>query len=317
MVCHRCQVEAVKFGINGQGYQRFLCRQRGKTFSDIPARPLDDLRVDPEKAFKVIGMLAEGMGVRACERLARLNRRTVLGILETAGQKCARLLDSRLVNLNLQEVQVDEIYAFVRCLQQNTDPENQIHGEQYTFLAVDKPSKLIAHWFVGKRTKRNAVEFLRGFKRRINARIQLTSDAWNGYRANLGAVFQVFREGVDYGTEMNYFARTPGLGPDRRENPVVLQWVKREVEIGYPDPGKITTAHVERTNLSVRLFNRRFTRKTIGFSKKLRNHKLSVALLVAHFNFCRVHSAHGMTPAMAAGLTDHVWTVEELLSASS
>ena len=149
MTCHRCQIQALKFGFNPQGLQRYRCKQCGKTFSDIPARPLDDLRVDREKAFQVIGLLAEGMGIRACERLTRLNRRTVLGILETAGRKCAQLLDARLVNLHLQEVQIDETYAFVHCLQQNTEAGNQIHGEQYTFLAVDKPSKLIAHWCVG------------------------------------------------------------------------------------------------------------------------------------------------------------------------
>jgi IS1 family transposase len=168
------------------------------------------------------------------------------------------------------------------------------------------PLGAIAHWFVGKRTKENAVEFLRGLKRRINARIQLSSDAWQAYHSYLGAVFQVFRGSIDYGTEMKYFAKTPGLGPDRRENPVVLQWIRRQVKIGHPDPHKITTAHVERTNLSARLFDRRFTRKTLGYSKKLANLKHAVALLVAHFDFCRVHSAHGQTPAMAAGLTDHV-----------
>lgn len=262
-------------------------------------------------------MLAEGMGIRSCERLTGLNRRTILGILETAGQECAHLLDSKLVNLHLQEVQIDEVYAFVHCLQQDTYPEDQIHADQYTFLAVDRPSKLIAHCFVGKRTKQNAVAFLRGLKQRINGRMQLTSDPWTSYHSYLGAVFEVFRESIVYGTEMKYFAKTPGLGPDRRENPVVLQWVKREAKIGCPDPHKITTAHVERTNLSVRLFNRRFTRKTLGYSKKLRNLKHSVALLVAHFNFCRVHSTHSVTPAMAAGLTDHVWIIAELLQAAN
>jgi IS1 family transposase len=198
--------------------------------------------------------------------------------------------------LPLQEVQIDEVYAFVHCLQQNTEPENPIHGDQYTFLAVDRPSKLIAHWFVGKRTKENAVEFLRGLRRCINGRIQLSSDAWQAYHSYLGAVFQVFRESIDYGTEMKYFARTPGLGPDRRENPVVLQWIKREAKIGHPDPYRITTAHVERTNLSVRLFNRRFTRKTLGYSKKLANLKrrrraVGRALQLLPRPFCAPHDA--------------------------
>ena len=164
------------------------------------------------------------------------------------------------------------------------------------------------------RASSSSRDFLRGLKHRLNGKTQLTSDAWKAYHAYVGAVLQVFGQSIDYGTEMKFFAKTPGLGPDRRENPVLLQWIKRETKIGFPDRRKITTAHVERTNLSVRLFNRRFTRKTLGYSKKLANLKHAIALFIAHFNFCRVHSAHGQTPAMAAGLTNHVWPVSELLA---
>jgi transposase-like protein len=124
VTCHRCQVEAVKFGINGQGYQWFLCKQCGKTFSDIPERPLDDLRVDPEKAYQAISLLCEGMGIRACERLTRLNRRTVLGILETAGQKCARLLDSTIRNITATQIETDELWAFVACKEDRNKTRN-------------------------------------------------------------------------------------------------------------------------------------------------------------------------------------------------
>jgi transposase-like protein/IS1 family transposase len=316
MTCHRCQTEAFKFGIQN-GFQRYRCKTCGKTFSDIPARPLDDLRVDFEKACQVVHLLCEGMGVRAVERLTQLNRRTVLGILETAGRKCARLLDDRIKGVKVKDVEIDELYSFVNCLQQNTTVDDMARGDQYVFIGTEINSKLILHHLVGKREKSNAVLFMAGLKRKLaEGRFQLTSDAYTPYASELGAVFKVFRESIDYGTERKEYAtlhpriwqRVP-----RRFNPVVCVGVTRTPKIGNPDRNRMTTNHVERLNLSVRLFNRRFTRKTLGFSKTLRNHKLSVALMVAHFNFCRVHSAHKQTPAMAAGLTNHAWSIKELL----
>lgn len=315
MVCHRCQTLAVKFGTNSQGHQRFICRQCGKTFSDIPTRPLDNLRVDPEKAFQVIGLLAEGVGIRACERLTGLNRRTVLGILETAGEKCARLLDSKVRGVNAEQVQVDELWAFVFCKQQNTPLFAEARGDQYTFLAVDRTSKLIISHLVGKRTLQNSVAFMRDLKSRVSNRFQLSSDGFAGYIGrddNSGAVPLVFGSDIDYGTEIKlYGAEVEG---QRKYSPPVCIGARRTPRIGNPNRRMICTSHAERTNLSVRLFNRRFTRLTLGYSKKLTNHKHAVALMVAHFNFCRKHSAHGQTPAIAAGLTDHAWTVAELLN---
>ncbi len=149
-----------RFGFH-KGFQRFRCKQCGRTFSDIPVRPLDDLRIAPEKAFQVINLLAEGFcfGVRACERLTQLNRRTILGVLETAGQKCARLLDTKIRDVVVESVQADEIFAFVYCKQYNNllkDPEK---GEQYTFLAIDRGSKLILSHYVGKRTRPEHLHF--------------------------------------------------------------------------------------------------------------------------------------------------------------
>lgn len=304
-----------------RGFQRFRCRQCGKSFSEIPERPLNDLRIAPEKAHQVIAMLAEGCGIRTAERLSGINRSTVLNILETAGEKCARLMETRVSNLKVEQVQIDEIYSFVNCLQATTTADDLARGDQYVFLGIERTSKLILHWHVGKRDRPNAMAFLRGLKAKLQrSRFQLTSDGFMAYCGQTGGVWQVFRESIDYGIETKHFASTgrllTGKGK-RREHPVVCQWVKRVPHIGNPDPGNITVNHAERTNLSVRLFNRRFTRKTMGFSKTLRNHRHSVALLVAHFNFCRVHSAHQKTPAMAQGLTDHVWTVAELLEAGT
>jgi IS1 family transposase len=226
-------------------------------------------------------------------------------------------------------VSIDEMYSFVGCLQDNTTADDRLRGDQYSFLGIEQISKLILHWHVGKRNKENAVEFLRGLKTKTIGRFQITSDAFAPYTGHIGGVWKVFRESVDYGVETKCFGavqRSVKHRLSRRENPVRCLWVKRVPMIGQPERDMMTTNHSERCNLSLRLFNRRFTRRTLGYSKKLRNHKFAVALQVAYFNFCRPHSAlhqkatqttpaKSQTPAMAQGITNRVWRVEELLGA--
>jgi IS1 family transposase len=216
-------------------------------------------------------------------------------------------------NVPVKEVQIDEVFGFVGCLQQNTLKDDLLRGDQYAYLAIERGTKLILHTHVGKRDTYTAHDFLGGLKRAVSGEFQITSDGFEGYCSPHGGVGFVFGKTVHYATEI----KTYGLlhpGEVRRFNPVVCKSVRRKARIGEPDMARATTNHAERTNLSVRLFNRRFTRKTMGFSRKLENHRWSVILLAAHFNFCRVHSALGMTPAMAAGITDHAWTLQELLT---
>ena len=250
--------------------------------------------MEPERAYQIIRMLCEGVGVRACERLAGVNRRTVLNVLDVAGHKAIDLLESRVKNIEAKFVSIDEMYGFVGCLQDTTTPDDRLRGDQYTFLGIEQTTKLILHWHVGKRDKENAIAFLQGLKTKTVGRFQLTSDAFPGYTGRLGSVWKVFREAIDYGFESKMFGcaqSTIMTKIPRRENPVVCLGVKRVALIGKPKRSMMTTNLSERCNLSLRLFNRRHTRRTLGFSKTLRNHKLAVALQVAHFNFCRPHSA--------------------------
>jgi transposase-like protein/IS1 family transposase len=322
MNCRCCQSEEIRkfgsFSNRNRSVQRFQCLRCGKTFSE--SQPLAGVRVETDKAAMVVNLLCEGTGIRAICRLTGLSKGAVLNILETAGQHCGELLNARLVNLKVSNIEIDEVFGFVNCLEMNTDPDNpsdQMRGDQYVFLGMERTSKLIVHYEIGKRDSGTSNDFLRGLKARIDGRFQLTSDGFPDYcGVNYGWVKQIFGEQVDYGIEikkygMRDFHPRIRLG---REIPVVLQWLRRKVITGKPDMSRVTINHMERANLSVRLFNRRFTRKTLGYSKCLRNHRLAVALQIAHFNFCRVHSAHKMTPAMAAGLADHVWTVAELLA---
>jgi len=309
--CHCCNGETKKFGRfqnRNRLVQRYRCIRCGKTFSE--SQPLDGLRVDFKQACQVVHLLCESMGIRAVSRLTGLNQETVLNILETAGQKAAAFLDAKVRNLCADVIQADEVHGFVFSKEQNTDGRHIYRGAQFTFLSVDRRSKLIVNWLVGKRTRENAEQFLADLKGRMANRFQLVTDNWRIYSDMNGSVRCVFGREVDYATETKYFAKPDTFLPRR------LIGLRRHRKIGSPDMTLATTAHAERTNLSVRTFTRRFTRCTLGFSKKLENHKLAVALFVAHFNFCRVHSAHGQTPAQAAGLTEKVWTIEELLSAT-
>jgi IS1 family transposase len=273
------------------------------------------VRVETAKAVQAVNLLCEGVGIRASSRLTGLDQGTILNVLKSAGEHCARLLDAKIQNVHVQHVEIDEVFAFVKCLQANTQPGDTEHGDQYGYFAMESASKLILHWHVGKRDTFTSRDFLEGLRPKIAGRFQLTSDGFQGYCSRHGGVGFVFGSGVDYATEIKqYRLRYPGSL--RRFNPVICTSVRRKARIGNPDLNQTTTNHAERANLSVRLFNRRFTRKTLGYSKTLENHKWAMVLVVAHFNFCRVHSAHGLTPAQAQGLTDHKWTIEELLSAT-
>ena len=296
--------------------QRFRCIRCGKSFSEL--QPLQGLRVDFDKACQVVSLLCEGMGIRAVARLTDLHRDTVLSILETAGQKFAAFLDAKVRNVKAEYVQVDEIHTTVYSKQQNTTPGDKERGEFFTYMSIERGSKLIINWHTSKRDSENTELFMRDLLQRVPDRFQLTTDCFNGYtwgRANNGAVRRVFGESIDYSTEKKIFGRSVNPIP-YRYSPLVVTGIKRQMRLGTPDLTMGTTCHAERTNLSVRTFTRRFTRCTIGYSKKLANLRHAVAMFVCHFNFCRKHSAHGQTPAMAAGLTDRVWKVGELLSAS-
>jgi transposase-like protein/IS1 family transposase len=307
--CHCCNGEAKKFGRfenKNRLVQRYRCTRCAKTFSE--SQPMDGMRVDFKQACQVVNLLCESMGIRAIQRITGLHQETILNILETVGQKAASFLDSKVRNLNIEQVQTDEIHSIVYSKQQNTPPRDSERGEQYTFFAVDRESKLIINWLVGKRTRDNGDEFFSDLKSRLANRVQLTTDNWKIHSGINGAVICAFGGDVDYAVETKIFAKPSAFLP------LQLIGCRRKRRIGNPDLEMATTAHAERTNLSARTFTRRFTRCTLGYSKKIDNLRHAVALFVWHFNFVRKHSAHDKTPAEACGLTAGAMTVEQLLA---
>jgi IS1 family transposase len=275
--------------------------------------------IETEKAAQVVSMLFEGCGINAISRLTGLAKNTVLNVLTTAGEHCEKFLLEHVQNVKATCVQVDELYSYVARRPEFVKAGDPERGEFYCYLSIDRPTKLVINHMLGKRTREDCATFMKDLKARTNGeRFQLNSDGYAGYIGYLGAVFQTFKHEIDYGTEVKQFG--PEISPksgktrvSRKFNKKVCKWVRRTQRIGEPDPKLINTSHAERLNLTMRLFNRRFTRCTLGYSKKLTNHKLAVAIFVCLYNFCRVHSKHGLTPAQSAGLTENVWTVEEVL----
>lgn len=286
----------------------------GKTFSE--PQPLDGLRIETSKLHQVIQLLCEGVGVRATSRLSGLNKETVLHILETVGDKCASFHDATVRNVKTANVETDELYSKVFCKQERNKTGDDERGEQYIFLSFDRDSKLIISFLTGKRSRENTHAHVQDLQERLAGRTQITTDNYIAYRGRNGAIQNTFgRDGVDYGMLTKVYAKS--VLPENRYAPPVCILAKKTPILGQPDINTICTSHVERQNLNIRLFNRRFTRLTLGFSKKLANLRYSVALFACYWNFCWKHTTTRQTPAQAAGLTNHAWTLAELLEKAS
>lgn len=317
MTCPKCSHQrTIKFGVYGkQQTQRFRCRDCGATFNAPINKPLDTHTVSMDRVVRVFQLLTEGMSIRATARVTDVDRNTILSLLETVGAKCQRLLDERVANLKPNFVQADEAWTFVQKKQKRLKRDDPAEfGDQYVWLALDSESKLIISQHVGKRDGANAYELARDLSSRIaeHHRFQLTTDGLEGYVA---AVEEHFGTDIDFAQLVKLYAAPRTDGPDWfRPSARVTTMIPTPIQ-GDPKPERISTSHIERVNLTVRMQMRRFTRLTNGFSKKLDNLKAAVAVFVAFYNFCRVHQSLRVTPAMQAGLTDHVWTLVELLTA--
>lgn len=202
MTCHNCGIDCKRFGFSKQGWQRHRCNQCKRTFSDVPEKPLDNLRVPLAKAVQVVHLLVEGVGIRAASRLSGLHQQTVLNILEIAGDKCARLLDQKVRNVQVESVQADELWSYVYCKQNKNINKDPDIGDQYTFLAIDQQSKLIISHLMGKRDYGTAFDFVRDLKGRVDGRFQLTTDQFQGY---VRAVLEIFGHEIDFGQQQKVF----------------------------------------------------------------------------------------------------------------
>jgi IS1 family transposase len=264
----------------------------------------------PEKQEAAIAALVEGASIRSVERMTGTHRDTIMRLMVRVGQGCANLMDSYMRHLKCQTLQVDEIWCYVGKKQRHlkdTDNPDEL-GDQWVFVALDADSKLIPSFLVGKRTISYAMAFIEDLSKRLDNRVQLTSDS---LRAYIDAVELAFGADIDYGQVVKAYEAEP-IGPGRYSPPKVIR-ADRIIISGTPQYPRISTSYVERQNLTMRMQMRRFTRLTNAFSKKLDNLKAAVALHFAHYNFVRVHRTLRVTPAMEAGLTNRLWSISDLL----
>lgn len=265
-----------------------------------------------DKQTAIIAALTEGCSIRAVERLTGVHRDTIMRLGVNVGIGCAKLHDTVMRDLQIARIELDEIWQYVGKKRDHVKDDDPLTvGDQYTFIALDGTSKAIVSHHTGKRDGINTRAFIADLRARVISSPEFSSDAFRAYPL---AIEQEFGWELNYGTIDKDFKVHAGNEAARRYSPGRVVSVRRKAVLGRPE--FISTSYVERQNLTLRMSQRRFTRLTNGFSKKLENHMAAVALYVAHYNFCRVHEAHRVTPAMHLCLTDHVWTIGGLLEAA-
>jgi transposase-like protein/IS1 family transposase len=317
MVCHNCQIEAKKFGKDRKGNQRFRCLSCRKTFQEPKEKPLGGMYLPMDKALLCLRLFVEGNSIRSIERITGVEKKTILKLLVLAGEKCERLLDEKLRNLTVRDVQADEMWGFVG-MKEKTKKEyglaDATQGDAYTFVAIERRTKLVIAWHLGRRTSRDTLEFTEKMFRAVDGttnRFQLTTDGFNAYP---DAVAYSLGTRVDFSQLIKIYAQEEQGGGERRYSPPeVVEAIPTPI-FGNPDPERICTSHVERQNLTMRTFVKRLVRLTICFSKKWENLRAALALYFAYYNFCRIHKTIRCTPAMEAGITQSVWELKDLLA---
>jgi IS1 family transposase len=259
---------------------------------------------------KILGMMVEGNSLRSCARMADVSLNTVTKLLVYLGAACERFHDERVNNVRVRRLQCDEIWCFVGAKAKNVTPEKKAEGwgDTWTWTGLDADTKLCVSYLVGGRSANWAMEFMLDCAARIKGRVQVTTD---GHKAYLEAVETAFGATCDYAMLQKIYG-APAEN-DTRYSPATCIGCDMKVVSGDPDPKHVSTSYVERHNLSMRMGMRRFTRLTNAFSKKVQNHEAMVAIYAVHYNFARIHKTLRITPAMACGLSDHVWSLEEIV----
>ena len=311
MTCHNCQTTCNRFGKHRNGLQRYRCSQCRKTFTEDHTRPLAEMRLPMEKAISIIRLFVEGCSIRTIERVTQVHRDTILRVLVLAGERCEKLMDTTMRELPCRRIQCDEIWTYVGKKRRHVKSTDAAElGDQWIFVALDADTKLVPVFLVGKRSSENTQAFIHDLYSRTANRIQLTTDAFHFYRK---AVEQSFGADIDFAQLTKLFGDY-GQHGNEKYSPSPITEVISKVRQGNPDPEHISTSYVERQNLTMRMQMRRLTRLTNAFSKKVENLKAAVALHFAWYNFVRVHKSLRVTPAMQAGIANHVWSLGELLA---
>jgi IS1 family transposase len=267
-------------------------------------------RLPIAKRAQILSCLVEGMSLRAASRIADVSINTVYKLVIDAGEACSAYQDQAFRNLPCKRLQLDEIWSFVYAKQRAVPFAKSapgVAGDVWTWVAICAETKLVPSWRVGDRSGATATEFVCDLSKRLASRVQVTTD---GHRAYLEAVEAGFGADVDYAQLVKLYGEVPHS--QGRYSPAQIQGTRTFCCTGDPDPKHISTSYVEQQNLTMRMSMRRFTRLTNGFSKKVENHAHAVSLHYMHYNFARIHKTLRITPAMAAGITGHLWEISDI-----
>lgn len=327
MQCPTCQSEARKFGKDRHGNQRYQCLTCRKTFSDAPAKALDEMRLPLDRALAVLKQLTEGMSIRATSRTTGVAKGTIMALLVCVGDKCEEFLEARLKRIEPKDVQADEIWGWVKMKEKQRQKrqicDHEI-GDAYCYVAIERHTKLILAWHLGKRDALDTRVFVSEVEKNTRGRFQLSTDGSRSYPPAVQGTFASAGRAIDHAAVVKDYGK---FKDDHRYSPSEVLGIDKYECCGTPDLKKACTSHIERQNLTIRMQNRRMTRLTNAFSKKWANHQASLALHFAVYNFCTPYGTLTKataekgerkvltTPAMSAGLTDHPWTLEELMRA--
>jgi len=265
-----------------------------------------------EKRVQIVNMLVEGNSLRAISRIADVSINTVTKLLVDIGTACQKYHDEHVINVKAKKIQCDEIWSFVYSKEKNLPPELQGKfgfGSIWTWVALDSDSKLAVSWLIGNRDAEYAKIFMEDVASRLKNRVQLTTD---GLKAYLEAVEENFGSKIDFAQLIKMYGKP--IDGEHRYSPAECTGTEKRIIQGKPKRKNISTSHIERQNLTMRMSMRRFTRLTNGFSKKVENHSHAIALHFMYYNFVRIHKSLRVTPAMQVGLTNHLWIIEDLVN---
>ena len=310
---NECQHEKTHKHGRVRGQQRYKCVDCGKTFIEDRPKPIGDMRIDVGQACISLNLLLEGMSIRATSRVTGLDKNTICDLILVVGENCARFHHKAIVNVKVDDVQVDELWDFVGKKSKRVREGEENVGDVWTYTAIERNSKLLLAYHVGKRNAMDTNQFLRKLRRSVDdtQRYQITSDGFQAYQ--YGIPFAL-GSNIDFGQLIKRYAQSQ---TETRYSPAQIVSTEKVPRFGSPAESQVCTSHVERMNLTIRMHLRRFTRLTNAHSKSLDHHAAMQHIFFSWYNWCRKHETIKMTPAMAAGLVDKPMSILQLLEAAA
>ena len=313
MIARVCQHENRRTnGKTRTGKTRYRCKDCGKSWAES-TELLGGMRIGVEKATQIVELLCEGMSVRATSRITKADQHTILDLLVYLGQRAEVFMADQIHDVFVDDVQVDEIWQYVFCKKATAKRKKYVGGcgDSYCFTAIDRHTKLLLTWHMGRRTEEHCSQFIAKLDAATRGTFHISSDGFKSYPSTIR---NQLGNRVDHGVLIKVYGR-PIDDPNRHYSPPKIVGTIRQSANGDPyESRRICTSHVERMNGSIRTFCKRMARLTYAFSKKWTNHRAALALFLCHYNYCRKHrSLKGQTPAMAHGLATEIWSVRQLI----